>query len=99
MSKGEQRIAIEIRGLMKVLKYFGLVFLTGWICSYFATRFVNLDMLILQFHLQNLWLVIPEGTVVFGFLAIWNWSRTSEKKKRQRQAQEQIDKLLVEAKG
>jgi len=99
MSKQEQRVAIEIRGLFKVIKYFGLTFLAGAITSYVGTRFFNWDILLLNFHLQYWWLFFPEGTIVFGALWIWNWSRTSEKKKRQKQAKEQLQTLIKEAGG
>jgi hypothetical protein len=99
MSKQEQRIAIEIRGLLKVIKYFGITFLAGWLSSYVATRFFNADFLILNYHLQHLWLLAPEGSILFGGLYIWNWSRVSEKKKQQKQAKEQIKSLLQQAAG
>ena len=99
MSKQEQRVAIEIRGLFKLIKYFGITFLIGGLTSYIATRIFNLDILLLNFHLQNLWLIIPEGTILFGAFSLWNWSRTSEKKKRQKQAKDQLQTLIKEAGG
>jgi len=97
MSKQEQRVAIEIRGLWKVIKYFGITFLVGAITSYVGTRFFNLDLLLITIELQNLWLIIPEGTIFFGTVWFWNWSRTSEKNKRQKQAKEQLQTLIKEA--
>ena len=99
MAKSEQRVAIEIRGLFKLIKYFGITFLIGAITSYVGTRFFNLDILLLNFHLHNLWLIIPEGTILFGAIWLWNWSRTSEKNKREKQAQEQLKALIKEAGG
>ena len=97
MSKQEQRVAIEIRGLWKVIKYFGITFLVGAIASYVGTRFFNLDIILLNIHLQNLWLLIPEQTIVLGALWLWHWSSTSEKKKRQKQAKDQLQTLIKEA--
>jgi hypothetical protein len=99
MAKSEQRVAIEIRGLYKVIKYFGVTFLVGGLTSYVATRVFNLDILLFNIELQNLWLIIPEGTILFGAGWFWNWSRTSEKKKRQKQAKEQLQTLIKEAGG
>jgi len=72
---------------------------SGFAASYVLTRFIKFDLLILNFHLQNLWLLIPETFIVFGGVYIWNWSRKSEKKKRKKQAQEQLKKLILEAGG
>jgi len=99
MSKQEQRVAIEIRGLWKVIKYFGITFLVGAIVSYVGTRFFNLDLLLITIELQNLWLIIPEGVILSGAVWFWNWSRTSEKHKRQKQAQDQLQTLIKEAGG
>jgi hypothetical protein len=99
LSKQEQRVAIEIRGLFKVIKYFGITFLAGCISSYVATRIFNLDFLILNFHLQNIWLTLPESAIFFGAVWLWNWSRTSEKKKRQKQAKDQLQTWIKEAGG
>ena len=55
--------------------------------------------IILNFHLQHLWLFLPESTILFGGLYIWNWSRTSQKKKQQKQAQTELRKLLQQASG
>lgn len=99
MAKQEQRVAIEIRGLFKVIKYFGITLLIGAIISYITTRFFNWDIILLNIHLQNLWLLIPEGTILFGAGWLWSWSRSSEKKKRQKQAREQLQVLIKEAGG
>ena len=80
-----------VKNYLKIaLIFYGL----GWI----FTRFANLDLLILNIHLQNLWLIIPEGFVLFGSGWIWNWSRQSEKKKRQKQAKRDLQALLEQAK-
>ena len=83
----------------KQVKYYFLMFCFGGLCSYIATRFFMVDFLILNFHLQHLWLFLPEGTIIFGGLYIWNWSRTSQKKKQQKQAQTELRKLLQQASG
>lgn len=72
-----------------------IFFIVGWA----STRIANLDILVLQFHLQNMWLLAPETGIVIGGLWIWNWSRTSEKKKRQKQAKERLQTLIQEAGG
>ena len=81
----------------RLIKYVLYGVLIGALAGYVFTRFVNLDYLILAFHVQNLWLLVPEGVVLTGTAYIWNWSRNSQKKKRQRQAKEQLDKLMSEA--
>jgi len=72
-----------------------IFFLVGWI----ATRLVNWDYLLLQIHMQNLWLIIPEGVIALGTFYLWRWSRISEKKKRQKQAKQRLQTLLREAGG
>lgn len=68
-------------------------FFLGWI----FTRFVNWDILILQLHLNNLWLLAPESAIVFGGLWLWNWDVQKGKKKRKQQAQEQLQTLIEQA--
>ena len=99
MAKQEQRVAIEIRGLFKVIKYFGITLPVGAIISYIATRFLNWDIILLNFHLSNLWVLIPEGIILFGAFWLGRWSGKSEKKKRQKQAKEKLERLLQEAGG
>ena len=72
-----------------------IFFILGW----GFTRIINFDILILNLHLQNLWLLAPETIIVTGGLWLWNWSRTSEKKKRQKQAKQQLQTLIEEARG
>ena len=67
----------------------------GWI----LTRCANLDLLILSIQLQNLWLIVPEGVITLGTFYLWNWSRQSEKKKRQHKAKRDLQTLLKEAQG
>lgn len=74
-------------------------FLIGGLIIYVLTRFVNLDILILNIHIQNMWLIIPEGMIVFGAFSIWNWDRQNEKKKRQKQAKQRLQTLIGEAGG
>ena len=102
MSKAEEPLAIEFRsfrGFIRVLRYFGTIFLFGWFCSYIATRFFNVDTFIINYHLANPWLTIPEATIFVGYIWLWNWSRTSEKKKRQKEATKQLKTLMEQVGG
>jgi len=81
----------------KALKIFALIAIVAWTSSYVATLFFNLDFMLLNIHLQNLWLLIPETVVVFGSVWIWNWSRQSEKKKRAKKTEAYLEKLLTKS--
>jgi H+/Cl- antiporter ClcA len=83
----------------RMVKYVAYGVLAGFLSSYVLVRAFNFDWLIINFHLKNLWLLAPETIIIVGSLHIWNWSRKSEKKKRQKQAQEQLNKLLQTAGG
>jgi hypothetical protein len=102
MPKDEEPLAIEFRGLrgyLRAAKYFIQIFAIGYATCYILTRFVNLDFWLINLHLQNLWLIIPEGTTAFFSAWIWNWSRTSEKKKKQKQAKQDLQTLIRQAEG
>jgi hypothetical protein len=49
--------------------------------------------------MTNLWLIIPEGATFIGIIYFWNWSRKTERKKTHKQAAEQLQALLEQAKG
>jgi hypothetical protein len=81
----------------RLIKYIILALIIGTINGWIGTRIFNIDLMILAFHVQNLWLIIPEGVTLSGAVWLWNWSRTSEKKKRQKQAKQQLQKLIHDA--
>jgi H+/Cl- antiporter ClcA len=83
----------------RMVKYVVYGVAVGFVSSYVLVRLFNFDWFILNFHLQNLWLLPPEIIIFAGSVYIWNWSRKSEKKKRRKQAQEQLNKLLETAGG
>lgn len=74
-------------------------FTIGAVLSYALTRFFNLDLLVLEFHIQNLWLILPESFTLCGALYIWSWSRKSEQRKKRRRAQKELASLLESAGG
>lgn len=71
-------------------------FLLGGLTLYLATRFGMWDITLANFHLQNMWLFIPETTVVLGAAYIWRWSRSTERKKRQKEAKQEMQTLIKE---
>lgn len=74
-----------------------------WVAIWVSTRIINVDLLLLQFHLVNWWLFIPEAVIVLGYVYLWKWNRKCERKeleaKRQKRAREQLQVLIKEAGG
>jgi hypothetical protein len=70
-----------------------------WATVWIVTRIINFDLLLWEFHLINWWLFFPEGFVAFGSIAIWHWSRKSEKKKQQLLQKRRREALLNELAG
>jgi ABC-type antimicrobial peptide transport system permease subunit len=80
-----KKVWFETASFWQLLKYFFkfalTIFIIAFIFTYVLTRFFNWDILLLQFHMQNLWLLIPESLVVIGSLGLWIWSRKTEHRK------------------
>jgi len=83
----------------RLLKYVAQFLAVGIIVGWIGTRILNIDLLILQFHLANLWLLAPETAIVMGSLWIWTWSRSSEKKKRKKQHEQDLKTIAEHMSG
>jgi hypothetical protein len=85
-----KKVWFETASFWQLLKYFFKfalkMFIIGCVVAYISTRFFNWDYMVLAIHIQY-WYVLPpsELVIVFGSVALWNWSRTSEKKKHEKQ--------------
>ena len=48
------------------------ILLVSWIATWIITRFIYIDLLLIEWHLLNLWILIPYATIGAGSLYIWN---------------------------
>lgn len=69
----------------------------GALVMYILTRAFSWDIVLWNIQMENMWLFIPEFTIFFGTVWIWNWSRASERRKRQKQARNELRAILKNA--
>lgn len=85
-------------GFWKFIKYLIVVFAIAWTVSWATTRYLDFDILFWNWmytlHTTNLWLLIPEVTLIIGAVGIWKWDRYSQKKARYKRWKQTQDKIL-----
>lgn len=75
-----------------------------WMSTWLVTRFLNVDLLVIEWHITNWWIVFPYTAIVGGALFIWQREVTKGARKREAEAAKRlayankyIDKNLPES--
>jgi hypothetical protein len=71
----------------RFFRYYTLILIAF---MYVATRIVNVDLLLLQWHLNNLWIIAVYTVIGVGAAAIWQHEVTRDARKREAEAAKKL---------